>query len=508
MIGLTRESIWVDEATTVRMASSSSVITLITTLARIDTHPPLYNVFMFFWIRAFGTSEFFLRLPSVIFGVLSIWVLFKLGRRMFGQEVGFNGALILVLSSFHVIFSQEARMYSLLGLLALISSFLFVEILQDASRGIFQGRRFFLYLFVTELMMYTHLYSIFLIVAQDLFVLIRVMIDHEQVSFTRKGVLRDTTMKFLVYWLLVQIILAFLFLPWMMMVFMYQGFSFGDQVSWLKELTLPLALLTPLFFAGLPFYFYRPTDIAVQYFLPSFFNFGLFMYLTVKGASFFTKRGRTRCQHREKRIGGSSSTIDWFSKGWNEIFLWLVIVCVFIVPVIVSLLFKPIFFPKYSIVAAIIWYLLIAREMERIPKKRIQWKRALMLLILSCSLGSIMASNLLVLKPQWREAVSYIEHDAEKGDAVVFLESSDLKPYRYHSTRSDLYLEWIEDEGVLEGVILNHSRIWLVLTDKSLPSWVRNVLSAHAFELLKTIDEFKGIQILVFIKESLHAVQW
>ncbi len=76
-------------------------------------HPPLLILLLNLW-RIFGTSELFLRLPSVIAGTIFCWIFFKWLTRLLGLPAGWTG---FVLASFlppFVELSAEIRQYSLL----------------------------------------------------------------------------------------------------------------------------------------------------------------------------------------------------------------------------------------------------------------------------------------------------------------------------------------------------------------------------------------------------------
>ena len=82
-----------------------------------DTHPPLYYLVIHLTRQLFGASDFAFRYPSVLFGVLLIPLIYKLGRRMGGRTVGMLVALLAAVNPLQVYYSQEARMYTLLVLL-------------------------------------------------------------------------------------------------------------------------------------------------------------------------------------------------------------------------------------------------------------------------------------------------------------------------------------------------------------------------------------------------------
>jgi len=63
----------------------------------------------------FGHSEFLLRFPSVIFGTLTVAVIYCTTRKVAGPLAALLAGLILTLSFHNIEYSQEARTYALLG---------------------------------------------------------------------------------------------------------------------------------------------------------------------------------------------------------------------------------------------------------------------------------------------------------------------------------------------------------------------------------------------------------
>jgi len=128
---LEHKSLWLDEAVTLSkaLAPPSVIIT-----AHDETHPPLYYLFMHFWVML-GQSEALLRLPSVIFGTLAPPFLYGLSREWIGRGGALLATALLALAPLHIWYSQEARMYSLVPLLALIAAFNAVRALRGQGRG-------------------------------------------------------------------------------------------------------------------------------------------------------------------------------------------------------------------------------------------------------------------------------------------------------------------------------------------------------------------------------------
>lgn len=119
--------LWLDEAYTYRQ---TIVTDWLGSLLR-DNSPPLYNLLMRTWSGLFGSSEFALRLPSAICGTLFIPAACYAGREIFDARTGLYCGLVATLSPIHLYYSQEARNYSLLTLLLLLSIHFLVRAARD-----------------------------------------------------------------------------------------------------------------------------------------------------------------------------------------------------------------------------------------------------------------------------------------------------------------------------------------------------------------------------------------
>jgi len=92
---------------------------MLASMALSEPHPPLYYFFQKLWIPLAGDSEFALRWPSVLGGVLTTALTWPLARRWIGRRAAGVAMLLTALSPFLVWFSQDARMYTPLTALAL-----------------------------------------------------------------------------------------------------------------------------------------------------------------------------------------------------------------------------------------------------------------------------------------------------------------------------------------------------------------------------------------------------
>ncbi len=109
------QSLWLDEATTA-LVSRMPVADFFTKFMPADFHPPLYYLVIHYWALLFGTSEISLRIPSVLFGVATVYVVCLIAKDL-KYKYPLVPALFLATSGLHVYYSQEARMYGLVTFL-------------------------------------------------------------------------------------------------------------------------------------------------------------------------------------------------------------------------------------------------------------------------------------------------------------------------------------------------------------------------------------------------------
>ena len=91
-----------------------------------------YYVLLRPWLH-FGYGEGTVRLLSVIPGVLSIPLMYLLGRKLFGQRTAILAALFLAFNACAVFVSQEARAYSFVVLAVLLSTYLFGQLIESPT---------------------------------------------------------------------------------------------------------------------------------------------------------------------------------------------------------------------------------------------------------------------------------------------------------------------------------------------------------------------------------------
>jgi len=157
-------SLWLDEIWSVKNALKSPLeILLCQDPARSYPFHLVLHVFL-----KFGNNEFMARLPSAIFGILAIPLIYLLGKQLYNKNVGLLSAFMLTFWPFHVWYSQEARMYSLFLLATTASMLMFSRLLAKGG-----SKTWILYLIATVVGLYTHFYFVFVIGIQLLYAIYR-----------------------------------------------------------------------------------------------------------------------------------------------------------------------------------------------------------------------------------------------------------------------------------------------------------------------------------------------
>lgn len=106
-------SLWEDELL-MRERAAGDLVRL------VSGHPyPLYYILAHFSLYLADT-EAVLRLPSVAAGLLSVAVIYLVGRSCHGRVCGLIAALLLATSAYHIRYCQEARFYALVMLAGLV----------------------------------------------------------------------------------------------------------------------------------------------------------------------------------------------------------------------------------------------------------------------------------------------------------------------------------------------------------------------------------------------------
>ena len=425
-VQLGHDSVWADEAFSARVANLN-LADLVQAATSEDTNPPLYYVLLHGWITVFGDSEAALRSLSAVVGVLLVFVVFKLGERLSTARAGLVAALLAAVSEFLVHYSQEARVYSLLGLLSACSYYYLLDLLDG-----WRPWRVAWYVLATTALLYAHTYGLFVLLAQMTFAGVALL--------WRREWIRGVDPKQLGFALVAPLVLA---IPWFVVFAGHvrdeiQGGS-DAKLAWLAK---PSLRDLPGTLSG-----YAGSRAALLAALLALALAGFLAVRRIGARALLSRLGADR------RVG--------------LLVLWAAIPVV--VPFALSLLVTPIYQFKYTIPAAVACYLILALALEGVAPR------------VALAAGVVVAGVFLVMTVRyyddyetegWRQATTYLDDHAHAGDVIVFDSSVGKQAFDYYWRRSDvqevvgseLEAPTQADLAAVRAASVSSGDVWLVVS--------------------------------------------
>ena len=372
--GLGKDGFWFDEATTLLVAERGPGP--IFKLCSGDNVPPAYHLALHFWLYG-GRSEVWVRLLSVAFGVATVYVTWRLGNMLAGYPVGFYSALFVALSPANIAYSQEARMNSMAEFLV-AASFLFLWAWVREGRG---RRQIIGYCVCAAAAIYTHLFCLFVLMAQNVFVLF-----FSGLSSRKKA-----------QWMFSQGCVLAVFVPWVFVV-ARQVQKVGEDF-WLGRIT-PRAFLSLWHFLG------TGGDFGDNYVLTALLNLPLLILFCAGLYSLFRRRPRPAA------MLSSWLFVPVFSVGVTGIFFPLWLNRYFLV-----------IFPAYALVIGF-----------AVASLKSRLRNLIVLLVVLILAVSLHYQYVFVYKTRIKPAIGYIEGHYRPGDCIIHCV---LKPRRKRPWRFD-----------------------------------------------------------------------
>ncbi|HUS59889.1 MAG TPA: glycosyltransferase family 39 protein [Nevskiaceae bacterium] len=374
------QSLWLDEA--VQAITSQGSFAGIFTELQGDFHPPLYHLLTWLWVHLFGSSEVVLRLPSVLFGIATVFVVYKLMVHI-NRQSAIIVALLMSTAPFHIYYSQEARMYAMTTFFAALSMYFFVRLISCQKKNNTRPLKIG-YVLATVLLLYSDYFGLFVLLAQAI----------------------------AAPFLILQFLCLLFFLPWLPM-FLTQ-IQVGRQAiqalpEWGKLVNVNFTKALPLTF--------------IKFSIGRITIFNKKLYAVIAGVLFLAYGVIIARGFFQKR----KLTID---KRQLTILLWLV------VPILSAWLIS-IFIPNYQPFRLLLvlpaFYLLLSLGITRFSNSGL--RQILIFFILAVNLISLAVfyTNPYFHREDWRGVVSYIEKQ-EIANSVALLPSlSSHWPYTYYA---------------------------------------------------------------------------
>lgn len=466
LFDLGSESFWVDEAKT--------VVTVQTSLPEVLNigergAPKFYYLIAYGWTQFFGVSETGLRSLSALFSIANLALMYVVGRKLFGTRVGILSALLMALSEFQVWHAQDARYYSLLVFLTLFSFLFLIRALEHGS-----SLSYGLYVITSALMYYTHAHAIFVIAAQNAYVVLRLR--------RRKAVL--------LRWVVSQIALLLLITP-SLLPEVLRTLRAGDegQLGWLHLPPWWAPIETTLRFVFPARYGRSIISLAV--------TIGAGVAVLVVGTWRFDAGIRAPAAPRQRRrYDELLLTACWFA---GPILL----------PFILSFLIGPMYTHRYTISASPALYLLVAIGLLHL-RKVVPLSVSLLTLVVLITPGFYQYYTQDV-KHQWAEVATFIERRERPGDVIVFAPAHGEGVARafniyYDGTISQCGIGSQEIEIIaiaVAGCVGDSQRFWLIVYNDELPGMEGRftdffLRTPHPNMQIAATEQFTDISVYLF----------
>ena len=450
---LDAQDIWGDEAFSISL-SQQPLATVVAGAA--DTHPPFYPLLLFFWLRLVGSSPFGARALSALIAVLAVPLVYVLAKRLLParrREIQSNSAgaspwfaaLLAAVSPLLIYYGQETRMYELVAVLALASTYFAARVISAGAGG--RARVSGAYLLSTALAMYTHYSAFFALAAQNVYALIRLRKDRPA----------------LIQWVLMQLVLAAAYVPWIVVQTPFlsgKASARFDEWSW-RGIEMIFGKTFLSFSMGLTVDF-PLVQIAAVVFLS------------------FAALGAIVSAGREQRLP-------------------LLAPLCFVAPVVVAFLVDPImpfFYERYVLVALPGFIVIVALGLDFVARR--SPPAAVGLTGILVIAGAFSLSNYYYddayAKGKYGQMMAFVSSRAQPGDALILNNPLQKPLYNYYAPRGipAFYfpdgspLEDPQTRQQFETVANSHPRVWLVMfgnpAEYDPTGYLERWLGAHAFE--------------------------
>lgn len=378
------QSFWRDEAFSYLLAKKSLLDIFI--LSARDFSPPLYYLFLHFWLKIFGMSEVALRSFSFLtFAAVGyLFYLFLTEIFKIKTKWAYVYLLLFLLNPFLNYYAFEARMYILFALFATLSFYYLYQ---------FRPIKYFA---VAILGLLTHYFMLFVLLAQVVYVLTARSYKDRDKIFQLKTIFQP----------------VLIFIPWLIFVFTEHRF---DGQFWIEKPLLKTLLQIPaIMYVGYEtnLVFYQKLLFPLSFFL---------LIIIVYGVWKITRKKYT-VSTKEKRD-----------------LLYLLLSWSFVPAVVIYLIsfVYPIFLPRYLIFSGVGILLLLVFLLEQIDK-RMRWVFFVALLVLTLHYNVIQVYTR--TKGPVNSAVMEIKSQMKPGDLLYVTSELNFHPTEYYLDEKRVFI--------------------------------------------------------------------
>ena len=393
------QSLWLDEAININAIRGLGFKDIVFNYSLGDFHPPLYHVLLKIWMLIFPVSEISIRMMSVILGVATIFITYKIAKAIFEKKTALISAALLSTAPLHIYYSQEARMYMLASFFASLSVYFFVLIIKKDNLYLWVG-----FITSTVLMLYSDYLPYLLIPAYMIYLLL-----------LKKTINKSTLASFVPGFLLI----FGLIIPWLM-IFPKQ-FATGISVAAISPAWAQVVGSPSIKTLVVTFVKFAIGRISVE-------NNLIYGLLFAPIAIFIS----------------SMFVVSIFRMSKARLFLWLWLVGPIILGFIIAF-FVPIFAYFRFIFVLPAFYIIVASAINSVNIQKLT--KTLFVFALTINLASL---SIYFIYPKfqrenWKAATDYVLNNSSQNSIVLFESAYSMAPFDYYNQ------EKIETAGALNA---------------------------------------------------------
>ncbi|MBN1678712.1 MAG: glycosyltransferase family 39 protein [Anaerolineae bacterium] len=400
LINLGVRTLWYDEAFAVLFAETgwdAMIDGTITTVdgAAAEEHPLLYYFALNVWIDGLGRDPAAVRLFSVLAGVATVAVVYALVRDWFDESTALAAAFICAVAPFHVQYSQETRMYALLGLVLMLATWAY-------GRAWHRGQPVYWIAFgvLAAAAMYVQQLAVFYLFAVALLPVL---------ARDRRRLLQTT---------FAAVLALLLYLPWLRYL--------PDQLGKLKQFWVQKPNILH-FWLTLRSFISVNLDFSAAWWVPTFLLAAILTFFVLYRAYFVLRSDRSEQNDRQ-------------AVGWT---LWLAFMPMVFMWV-ASYLFQPVFLPRALLPSAVMFYAGLAWLFVRggMPRLIVGILVAAWVVVMGFGLVTHYTWDTFPTPP-FDDAVDYLDANAAVGDMIVHGNKITALPMIYYDR--DLPQRFVRD---------------------------------------------------------------
>lgn len=425
LYNIEQKNLWFDEVYSWKISQQNVTNIVIETSG--DIHPPLYYVTLNYWTGLFSDSVISMRILSVLFGILSMYFVFRISRLCLKNNLQIILVLLLyAFSPLNIFYSQEVRMLNLNLFLCLGSVYYFLKFIDSDSK--INGA---LYLIFTTLALYTHYFAFLILFTEAVLIVLYFYFDKINLK---------TVSKYFVYFLFINI----LFAPWYPVFFeqIAKGQPWRTQQTFMEVGTDVIDYFKDVFLS--PYYTFESTGLLSFSVFLSFLIIAFIIYLLLKvinSKSIFTEK---------------SDSIVFF----------------FLVPLVTAILIsfnQSILLSRYLSILIPYLFIMLVFFSFKLYNNKIVLMFISFLIIVSCY-GSYIYFNNKFKNNDYRKIITYLEGNFDEKDNIIVEPHYMGWIFNYHLKHEESNLKPPEIFGwnlKMQVDSLNHrtemDNVWMIL---------------------------------------------